>query len=461
MFEGNMNDQSSARASRAWGSGRVDLLFGDGPVAPTPWSQMSRRRSHADYDLGVLSELLDEPPVLTEIDPRGLRSTQPALTRPGVAYYLTRAYVTTGRTYADYDRTANRYPVVYRREDGQDLIISGHHRAAAALLDGCPLSARLVGGPWGPPRAAGAQIAPSSNRKPGDPATTFLIPSLTVGARPSWSHELVSSQDRDIVRLILEGTRCHLETDFGREDQARLVHRYLVELGLSPVDAAAQARFASTGNLRPPDRRGNWIGSDHGRKPEEKGVKELSVHVDCAGVRGPLPLSFVGDVSGVERRQHCSCEGEFEKWPDTDVSQLYALCALCQRGLAGGVTRWSWLACRLCRDVNSGFAATDGSRPLALGRHSIMNMVRAKAQSVETEERVRAFVFTNRVQEKLGLWAWHKLEVRKMAQLRGWKSDDDIPLRLWQETFRASAGASVDAFRRFTGLDPLAVSGHE
>jgi len=74
--------------------------------------------------------------VLEEVDPRDLRATQPSVTREGVSYYLTPRYKRTGQTFADYHRVVNRFPVIYQREDGEQLIISGHHRAAVALLEG-------------------------------------------------------------------------------------------------------------------------------------------------------------------------------------------------------------------------------------------------------------------------------------------------------------------------------------
>jgi hypothetical protein len=41
--------------------------------------------------------------------------------------------------------------VYHREDDDQDLLLSGHHRAGAALLRGEPLKARLFQGGWGPP----------------------------------------------------------------------------------------------------------------------------------------------------------------------------------------------------------------------------------------------------------------------------------------------------------------------
>ena len=72
---------------------------------------------------------------MREVDPRHLHSTQTNITLPGVNYYMGDEYRQTGRTFADMDKAGNRFPVVYTRE-GQNKLLSGHHRATAALLRG-------------------------------------------------------------------------------------------------------------------------------------------------------------------------------------------------------------------------------------------------------------------------------------------------------------------------------------
>jgi hypothetical protein len=72
---------------------------------------------------------------MRELDPRDLHATQGTVTRPGVNYYMGNEYQETGRTYADMHQAGNRYPVVYTR-GGQNKLLSGHHRATAALLRG-------------------------------------------------------------------------------------------------------------------------------------------------------------------------------------------------------------------------------------------------------------------------------------------------------------------------------------
>lgn len=141
-------------SSQFWGRG-IDHMFPEGsaPIRTAPWPSMGRSKLVMDYDPGIVQEALHRPPVLHEIDPRTLRATQPSITRQGVDFYThDETYRTTGRTFADQGNVGNKFPFIYEREDGQRLILAGHHRSAAALAKGEPVVARLERGPWGPPR---------------------------------------------------------------------------------------------------------------------------------------------------------------------------------------------------------------------------------------------------------------------------------------------------------------------
>lgn len=140
-------------AQKLWGASLDDAFPGGGLTRPAPWPNMARRKDRQDYDTEIVKQALLNPPELTTIDPRDLRSTQPSVTRPGVDYYLNDpTYHRRGKTYEGGNNAGNRYPFVYVREDGQRLLLAGHHRAMAALLDQAPLEAIVVHGPWGPPR---------------------------------------------------------------------------------------------------------------------------------------------------------------------------------------------------------------------------------------------------------------------------------------------------------------------
>jgi hypothetical protein len=43
------------------------------------------------------------------------------------------------------------------------------------------------------------------------------------------------------------------------------------------------------------------------------------------------------------------------------------------------MSRWAWLGCEDCRTINDALARAWGFRPLALGRHSLMNGISIRA----------------------------------------------------------------------------------
>jgi hypothetical protein len=147
-----MNTDQFAEADRLYGANDVEAMFGGSLIRSAPWQRAPRRKSQAPYDKRLVHEELSRPPEaanFADVDPRRLLATQPSVTRGGVAYYMSPQFHQTGRTFADQGNVGNAHPFVYNR-DGQDMLLSGHHRAAAALLQGRPLRARRVEGSWGP-----------------------------------------------------------------------------------------------------------------------------------------------------------------------------------------------------------------------------------------------------------------------------------------------------------------------
>lgn len=152
-------DDFQEGAGRLYGSGDIDKVFpGGGEIASTPWKMASKSKTHQDYDPAVVQEALrKQPPTLTDIDTRDLKSTQPMVTRQGVEYYQGDKYALTGDTYADKSNVGNRFPVAYKRPTMADptqtetVLLSGHHRATAALLNGKPIKGILLEG-GRPPR---------------------------------------------------------------------------------------------------------------------------------------------------------------------------------------------------------------------------------------------------------------------------------------------------------------------
>lgn len=153
-----------SRSEEFYGANDIERMFPDQmPITTVPWSQMSRRKDRGDYNKNLVADELRKPPsevTLHPVDTRGLHASQPMVLREHVQHYLSGEYERTGRTSADQELTGNQHPVVYRRAGlgggpTQDLLLSGHHRAAAALLQGRELHARLIEGGWGPTRGQG------------------------------------------------------------------------------------------------------------------------------------------------------------------------------------------------------------------------------------------------------------------------------------------------------------------
>jgi hypothetical protein len=153
-------DQIGDSTRRCWGAHDLDTMFGGSPTTPAPFRSAGGRRDIKSYDDDLVREHIQREPEkheLVDFDPRKLKSTQPSVTRSGVEYYLGDKYHETGETFADQTNPGNKHPVVYSRPKmvgggREHLLLSGHHRASAALLRGETLKVRHIVGPWGPPR---------------------------------------------------------------------------------------------------------------------------------------------------------------------------------------------------------------------------------------------------------------------------------------------------------------------
>jgi hypothetical protein len=141
--------------AKFFGKGSEEM-FGGAVKTPAPWPSAGRSKALQDYDPEVVSGVIARAPEdIAEVDPRTLHASQPWITSAGVEHYMSGQYEETGKTFADSDNAGNVYPVVYMREVGErvtPIILSGHHRAAAALAQGRPLRALVARGGWGPPR---------------------------------------------------------------------------------------------------------------------------------------------------------------------------------------------------------------------------------------------------------------------------------------------------------------------
>lgn len=132
-----------AEVHRLHGAGDINALT-RGVSTPAPWPRIGRTKGQPVFDQARVTAALSSPRMLTETDPRFLHANQSSVTREGVQYYMGDEYQRTGRTFADRGDVGNRNPVIYRRNSGENIILSGHHRAAAALIRGEQLHALHV-----------------------------------------------------------------------------------------------------------------------------------------------------------------------------------------------------------------------------------------------------------------------------------------------------------------------------
>lgn len=143
------NFRVSARGARLFGSNDLDAMFPD--EAPTTTLSNATYNRRKGYDRTAVREAVNSDPKESDFqdyDPRELSVSQPAVTRGGVRHYLSGDYEKTGETFADKDNPGNKFPTVYERNDGSEkILLAGHHRMAARLLQGAPLRARRVQGP--------------------------------------------------------------------------------------------------------------------------------------------------------------------------------------------------------------------------------------------------------------------------------------------------------------------------
>lgn len=221
-----------------------------------------------------------------------------------------------------------------------------------------------------------------------------------------------------------------------------------------PRGRAGTPRRASGGRptVTPPER---WDMTDNELSATDAAVREriteLSVHIPCGGIRGPVSPS---SVAAWKVWQSCRDEDVPVRWDGYDVSRAHDLCIICLRATAGGSSRWSWTACADCRTINAGLPRLWGLRPFGLGRHSLMNGIGVRggaAPEVQAEQlaRLQQFAYGDaRLRE------WRGAEYRRLSA--AFDPLVDIPLRVWQARHPPGIAASQDAFDRLIGPeDPL------
>lgn len=177
----------------------------------------------------------------------------------------------------------------------------------------------------------------------------------------------------------------------------------------------------------------------------------LEVHLPCGNLRG----------DGPNGRQGCPCDPAPE-WSGHDAAEYRSLCSVCGRGTCGGSSRYSWLGCDHCLELESALQRRLGLRVLPLGRHSVMNAVLPRVEPGQPgdDDVVRALMGRSRGWSNLSRWG--PAEVRRLADSRNWSDRDAVPLEEWLEALPSSAAASHSAYRRCLGVAlPDGLSGEE
>lgn len=169
QFEGYVGDwrpglgeghRAFSDAHRAFGS----VPTGDNWSATMPLTHARRRLEGVDRPVipvdndrvtDALRQVVRGTLHPESVDPRLLMATQTGVTNRGMKYYMNpeNDYERHGATFADRGNIGNRHPVIYQNDDiGARFLLSGHHRATAAILRGTPLHAVVVhgdSGSWG------------------------------------------------------------------------------------------------------------------------------------------------------------------------------------------------------------------------------------------------------------------------------------------------------------------------
>ena len=201
-----MTSDTTDAIKRWWGCGHLDACFNASVKTVVPWPSAGRRKGEPRTPVASIEHLLMAAPRLHEVDPRTLYASQPWVLRTHAGYYLTGEWELTGRTSADMHSSANRYPTFAERR-GQLVIVTGHHRSLAALIQGRPVLARIVASDPQPVSIT-PHLAISDHADIADDDVASLTERILAGQRITVSSTVVAT---DILRRI--GLSAHEVTD--------------------------------------------------------------------------------------------------------------------------------------------------------------------------------------------------------------------------------------------------------
>ncbi len=211
----------SEAAARLWSCRELASAF-NGDRRVVPWPSAPRRKREPVVAAEDIGRLIAGPPALADLDPRVMFATQIFCVAHHVAYYLGPEWARTGRTSADAGKPSNRYPLVWVDGDGRQILLGGHHRSLAALIQGRPVRCRVL-------------------RTEGDDAVAVL-PLLLAGSAATVDH-LATSEPAEAATTI-EAAATALVPDLS------IARETLVRLGFTEELIADRIEMATTGRCR-------------------------------------------------------------------------------------------------------------------------------------------------------------------------------------------------------------------
>jgi hypothetical protein len=151
--------------------------------------------------------------------------------------------------------------------------------------------------------------------------------------------------------------------------------------------------------------------------------------------------------------QKCLCEpGERGSQAGVDCPSGVHLCCVCARVQVGGLTRYSWEACDVCRKANT-YLVKRGSP--GLGRHSFMNGLAVSYKDFENDtvdqKAMELAEFFN-VHQSLKKW---RIQIARelWKTIVEWSNRKLIPIVEWEARFPPSFENSLTMLREYRVLN--------
>lgn len=415
-------DVDQHRPETLWGCDDLGTVFGPTAEKTTcPWPRARRGRGALFSAHECTNERLIGLAVLDEVDPRIVHATQPYVLRHHAAYYLSGQWELSGITSADRAQPTNRFPLVADDGRGGLVLLSGHHRALAALVRGRKLLCRRL--PF--VEDAGEPIA--------------LLPHLLYGETARIDHVACSHVD-DAVATVRSG-RAALVGD--RVTAIRAC------LALSPSSDRRHLPIEPGDEIHP------WGVRTIGWSWQNSQVDVSGKFTMCTTC-GQLRAASC-PITGFDIPERCACEPT--KTPRTaEESETHMPCALCQ--LCGlqvtkGHHRWRFVVCEPCRSVAADVNRRAGRQVAPPGIHTLVNGVPTDEGAARSERsRLKRFAtqFVEMSSSIGSFHAWSRQMIIDRLRALGFPEGLEIPL---EEYLSACARARIgpdDGPRRFEAV---------